>query len=759
MPHLKPASCVGLFSLVVSASALAQAPAQPSDGLEEVIVRGEKIDRSLQETPTSVAVTTARRIEEENLLRLQDVYERTANVSETYGASGFTIRGISNGGVTASGNAPLATVYLDGAPLPTSVLYGAPTNLWDISQVEILRGPQSTLQGLNTLAGAVILRSTDPGATWNGRARIWLTDEQEQIYSLAVGGPVAGDELGVRLAVEKRDADGFIRNTTRRTGEDSTDSLNVRGVVKWTPSALPDFDARLSYVSAKHEGGYMFTYVDTTVPDFLHHRTNASDTPNTGDVDLDIATLELGYRFTDKLRLQSITSWSDATERTEYDNDFTPLPIAFGTQGRDYTTWSQELRLAFEGKRLNGLLGAYYYHRDQTFTNDSLTNVPTPLDTISAVLQGNGLDAATATYVAGLYGQALPAIMVDYDSRSDMSVKTYALFGDGRWQWTDRLSLVAGFRWDHETNRTETGATSQFAGTYPDPGNFGAPGDPLWFAIAGINQAVAQFVAQAGAVTPPSKRTFDAFLPKLGLDYAFTKDLSAAFVVQRAYRSGGSSENIARAIVVPYDPEYAWNYELSMRSQWLDRRLTLNANVFYLDWKDQQVAVNFGLNTYDVHTVNAGSSHVYGAEVELVQQVTPILDWYASVGHTKTKFDEFDVTLGSTTDLSGRQFAYAPRWTLGTGVNLRLGNGFSANVNVNYRGSVFTDVLTAQNDWRVDSRTLVNARVGYETQYWAVNLFANNLFDEQYIQYDLHTRGAALLGAPRVVGVTLEARF
>ncbi len=748
----------GLSSVSLLAGAQTVVDASSTRALEEVVVTGEKIERSLQETTTSVAVTTARQIEQQNILRLQDIYDRTANVSETYGSAGFTIRGIANNGVSAAGSAPLATVYLDGAALPTSILYGAPTDMWDISQVEILRGPQSTLQGLNTLAGAVIIRSTDPGDEWSGRARVYGTDEDDYVYSLAAGGPLT-DDIGVRLATEYRDSDGYIRNVTRGKPENPLESLNVRGVLTWQPSALPDLQARLSFTHFEREGGYSFMYTDTKVPSFFDRRTNASDYPNTGDIDIDIANLELNYELSDTLRLNSTTSFNTATEHTSYDGDFTAASIGFGTQDRDYDTLSQEFRLSYDTERLSGLLGAFYYQREQVFTNASLSNVATPTDVIAGLLQANGLDAGTAGMIAGLYGNALPAIPVDYASRGETDVETFALFGDGRWHFTERLALLAGFRWDHEVNTTQTASTSEFVGTYPNPNDFGAPGSPLWLAISGINQAVGGFVEQAAAVTPASRRDFDAFLPKLGVSYAITPDVNTAFVVQRGYRSGGSGENIARAIVVPYDPEYSWNYEVSLRTQWLDQRLTLNANAFYVDWNDQQVAVNFGLNAFDSHTVNAGRSHLYGFEIELAHRLTSTVDWYASLGHVRTQFDDFEVVVGSFDDLSGREFPYAPKWTLGAGVNVRWQHGIGANINANYRSNVFTDVGAQQNNYHVSSRTVVNARVGRDGDHWGVHLVANNLFDEEYSQYDNIGLGMAVLGAPRVIGVMLDAKF
>ena len=163
--------CTSAVSAALFHAGLAGAQAvDPATQVDEVVVTGEKFERTLQETTTSVAVTTARRIEQESIVSLQDIYNRTANVSETYGSAGFTIRGVSVSGVSGAGDAPLTTVYVDGAPLPSGILFNGPTDVWDMQQVEILRGPQSTLQGLNALAGAVVLRSRDPGPAWDGAA-------------------------------------------------------------------------------------------------------------------------------------------------------------------------------------------------------------------------------------------------------------------------------------------------------------------------------------------------------------------------------------------------------------------------------------------------------------------------------------------------------------------------------------------------------------------------------------------------------------
>lgn len=761
---LLASSAAGVLALAAVGGAAGAASAQSVDPqattVDEIIVTGEKSNRSLQKTPASVAVTTARRVDQEAIQTLAEVYQRTANVSETYGHQGFTIRGVNNQGVSGGGNAALATVYVDGSPVPAAISYNGPTDAWDMRQIEIFRGPQSTLQGLNALGGAVVMRSNDPTFVWDARVRAIVADPKETAFAFAGGGPLIEDQLAFRVSVEKRDGDGFIHNTVRNAPEDPIDSLIVRGKLLWTPTALPGFEARLGYTRFENDGGYMFNYTDVTRPGFYKRRDTAQNTPNLSRIRADMATLELSYPISDTLALTAVTSWNSVSESTQFDGDGGPQNISYGQAHNDYDTLTQEVRVNYTGNRWHGLLGAFYYNRQIEAKAASRTNVTTPVNTITALLQGNGLDAATAGYVANLYARALPAIPVDYTNDAPNEVTTYALFGDGAFNVTDRLSIIGGFRWDHEENTITTKQTATFVGQYPDPLAFGPAGSPLYFAVIGINGGVAGLVSQAGAATPQSKRTFDAFLPKLGVRYEWTPDLSTALVVQRGYRSGGSSANIARAQVFAYDPEYTWNYEASVRSVWLDGSLTVNANAYYVDWTDQQVSVNFGLNLYDYNTVNAGQSHLYGFEIEAAHRVTPAFDWYGSIGYSKTRFDEFTTNLaGNVSDLSGTEFAYAPRWTLAAGGNYRWGGGFIANLNANYRSEVYSGSGAFQANSEVGSRVLVNAKIGYETERWGAYLYGKNIFNEDYLTYLRDDTGQAILGDPRVVGLILQARW
>ena len=500
--------CTGMVVAATPSAAQQTADSTQDVQPDDIIVTGEKSNRTLQDTTTSVAVTTPERIRQENILTIQDVYNRTANVSETYGSAGFTIRGINNKGVGAGGDADTATVYVDGAPIPRQALFGGPTDLWDIDQVEILRGPQSTIQGLNALAGAIVLTTRDASvADYSADGRILWTDRNDRTFSTAAGGPLIRDELGIRLSAERRADRGIIRNVTRGGYDDSLRTLNLRGKLQWTPRSLPGLDVKASYNRVRRDGGYLYEYTNLTTPDFYDHRRSTSDQPNRGHIRSDIAVLNVGYKIAPRLRLSSVTSFNRTATLAQTDADGTAADVQFISNDSRYRTWTQELRLNYDGERLSGVLGAWAYRRSGGLAANNRLNIATPVTTIVGLLQSGGFPAAAARQIATAYATALPQIPVRYSADQPLLVKNAALFGDGRLRVTDRLSLLAGFRYDHEDNRYGAETIAIFNGTLPSPAAFGAAGTPLNLAVNAINRGVLGLVAQAASArASPARR-------------------------------------------------------------------------------------------------------------------------------------------------------------------------------------------------------------------------------------------------------------
>ncbi|MFT3727856.1 MAG: TonB-dependent receptor [Terricaulis sp.] len=741
-------SAISWLSVAGSTASAQEASLQPiADAnspaeAEEIIVTGEKIDRSLQDTPTSVQVVTARDIERQSLVDVYDALARTANVTSTFDDTGFTIRGISNSNVTGVGTGDLATVYLDGSPLPQSALAG-PLDLWDVSQVEILRGPQSTLQGRNALAGAVIINTTDPTFDWSGKARAILTDEDaERRYALAFGGPIVADQVAFRIAAEHSRADGLITNVTRHDDEAGLRSGDmIRGKLLITPTAAPDLRIVASWLHDRHANGVDYT-LGLPGSDW-DHRLTAGNRPTIDRALSDIGALDVGYDLGRGLSLSSTTTWSHIQTSTVYDGDDTAADDAYGDFNQDQRTLTQEVRLDLNQGPLTGVLGAYYSHLDNKHDRSHSVFSLSPVD-----------DLGLPSTIAPFYPDRL---YINTSQFYPQTVSNVALFGDAAWEVLPRLKLRAGFRYDDERQDRANDNTVTLITPLPDPADFGADGPTIDF----INGLILDQVAAANASSPAARTEFEAFLPKLGVSYDLSDDASLSATVQRGYRSGGSGVNPGRGQLYTYDPEYTWNYELALRTQWLDRRLTINANAFYIDWKDQQVNVQLSGNIYDYQTVNAGSSRVWGFELETRYQPDRALSFYASLGRTDTMFKDFQPNVGTfTDDYSGHEFTSAPHWTLAAGATWESEQGWFVNLDADYRSGAY-QVIADQSHHQLEAHTIVNAKVGWQNAHWGAYLTATNLLDQHYFDYS-YTNAAfqeTMYGAPRIIGLTLESRW
>jgi outer membrane receptor protein involved in Fe transport len=250
-----------------------------------------------------------------------------------------------------------------------------------------------------------------------------------------------------------------------------------------------------------------------------------------------------------------------------------------------------------------------------------------------------------------------------------------------------------------------------------------------------------------------AKDEYSELLPKAGIVYDISDSLSVGFTAQKGYRAGGVVQDFAGATDA-FDPESTWNYEGSIRSQWLDGRMTANANVFYTDWSDQQVFQLVGPPGF-VDVTNASESRLRGAEAELNYQTAEGLELFGSVAYVDTEFTDF-IAFGQ--DFSGNEFNFAPKVTVAVGGTYRLPNGFFVSADASHQGKSYSDFA---NTTEIDERTLVNTRIGYSTDGFEVFAFARNLFDEDYvISRTTNASGTASVpGEPFTFGVVGQIRF
>lgn len=771
-------STAASISLLIGGTAMAQDTADKEARQETIVVTGQKIERSLQDTAVSVAVVTDIQLEEDNIIDFVDAIERTANVTTRDGGN-FTIRGINSTNVSGGGQGDLATIYVDGTALPRQASFAAPVDIWDVSQIELFRGPQSTLQGRASLAGAIIINTADPSYEWEGRARaIYTTESEETRLGVAFGGPIIDDQVAFRLSYEGSESDEFGFNETRNEPSNSIETSVLRGKLLIEPSAIPELEVILSYSHDERSSGEAFNVLSVDDPE--ENRTNFHNDPIRYETDIDIATATINYDLTDAWSLTSITGWNEVDYRFQFDDDRSAADSEFRTFETLIETWTQEVRGQYDGEKIDAVVGAYYSTVDtpRSESRGALGLDPTIDLGLPIVLAQFGVPDALIPTVVGLYPNPL---VIENNNDFTSEVETYAVFTDITWEFSDKWTLFAGARYDVEKQSATNETTIPIVTPLPDPALL--PPD-LGGIVAVVNGL---FIADAQAATSPfiefESDEFGGFLPKVGIGYDFDELRSLSFSIQRGYRSGGLGVNTALGEPFEFDQEFIWNYELAFRSQWLDQALTLNANAFYIDWTDQQVRVQLSNNIFDSEVTNAGSSSVVGFEIETAYEASDTVDLYGSVGYAKTEFEDFTIGVNSANaanfsectasgtanflcDFSGNEFGFAPQWTLNAGATWQPSENWIANINANHVSAAFIRGDRPQASRDSDERTLVNFRAGWQNENFGIYLSGENLLDEDYLITQFPNDPLldsepefAQFGDPRTFSIQLEARF
>lgn len=704
-----------------AAASPASSPAAIPNRLEAVLVTGDKLRRAELESTQSVGMRNRRQIEESGNDNVRDVISRMANVGTSLNLS---IRGIPLYGPTG-GDGKTATISVDGVPQEGAGQALGDLSVWDADGVEVLRGPQSTNQGRNALAGAVIVRTRNPTDDWELRGRASLGNLNSSRVALAGGGPLVSDRVAFRIAVEDRRSDGDLVNETRHEKRwNRDDARSFRGKLRLTPTD-GDYQALISYSDARNWQGRSFAELSLRRAE---QRVNLSNDP----ASLDLRSRNLGIEQTwGALGAEWtwMSSWSSNRYERLFDYDDTELNQGTSQGAFVDRRHSEELRANFTsslaGNPLKGVVGLYWAKGPSTSDNEYTVPVSYVLNTLGRC---PSLAACEAAYRADF---------IERRNLGDQQLRNRALFGEFDYQigaWT----LTAGLRYDHESQDRVFGSLTT--------GSTAVATDMIGLLIK--NKVIApdgdQFV----------QTRFSTLLPKAALRYQFSPDWMGGLTFQRGYRTGGVNYSYQRGANA-FDPEYTSNYELSLKGQVLPGML-LSANVYRIDWRDQQV--NIGTNSLDVFYVNAGKSRLQGMEVELRGQLRPALEVFAALGLSHSEFLDFRQ---AGTDFSGKSFANSPRQTASLGLTWKPG-AWLFNGDVVYQGGRFSDTANLPALRNPGSVTL-NGKLSYalsrKTRFFA---YGSNLLDRTYTVYRSSlsaTRMVARLGEARRVVVGLESEL
>ncbi|MEM9014512.1 MAG: TonB-dependent receptor [Pseudomonadota bacterium] len=678
-------------------------------GDDEIIVTGEKRNRTLQDTQASVAVINEEAIRNLGIQSFRDAFRLSANVLDAdWSDAGFILRGVNSEGLTPGGS-PLAALYVDGAQQTVQGARRGARGAWDVSQIEIYRGPQSTLSGRAALAGAIYVTTNEPTYDWEVQANLLFGTKETIQGGVAFGGPLVEDQVAFRIAAEyqseESDLDFGDYERYARFAEFVDDEYyQVRGKLLVEPNGLPGWRGLLTYSYAADSPHYDdiagpglgFEYderrgdLNASTPFFQEAREGTVHN----------ISFELTKDLTESLTFTSLTTGSySETERPSI-NEGTVGEVFVTSGDIDQRLITQELRLNYDrGEDFPSFVAGLYFFQEDTKSRTK-----------------------RSTFFGGGRTQA---------SQADLDTTNYAAFGELTWPVLDSVDIIAGGRIQHE---------EQESALFASDGAFNPDLLPVPLATA-----------EDSATT---------FLPKGSVVWEITPEYSLGFTAARGFRAGGSFINPVTLEASSFDSESTWTYEVAFRSTLFNGAATVNANAFYTDWKDQQV--EFQLTPGDFQstiTANAGESNLFGFELEMQAELMDGLTGFASVGYVDTEFEDF---VTPTFDFSGFPFPESPDWTLAAGFDYEHPSGFFLGADGKYvEDYLARDIQNSPADV-VGDYLVANVRAGYRSDNYTFMVFADNVADREYFVYrdlidDFDCCGT--LGARRVVGVSIDISY
>ncbi|WP_116368631.1 TonB-dependent receptor [Parahaliea mediterranea] len=639
--------------------------------LEEILVTAEFRPVDLLQQPNSTSVVTQDDIRQRAAQHLEDVLNLAPNVNFAGGTSRarfFQIRGIGERSQYQEPLNPSIGFIIDGVDFSG---LGTAGTLFDVEQVEVLRGPQGTLHGANALAGLINVRTAAPENEPSLSVEGTLGNYDTWSTGMVGTGPLIKDSLLYRVAIQEYRSDGYFENDY--LGRDDTNGRNetsVRGKLRWLASDTATLDITAFYVDA--DNGFDAFSLDNT-------RHTLSDQP--GHDRQESTALALDWRQS-LAAFDLEASLSLATSDTEYafDEDWSFVGIA---PDLEYSSYDQYLR-----------------DRDSTSAQLRL------LSNEQSRLFGGRSDWVAGLYYLGDREDLLRRYTyLDSDFSSRYDTDTYAAFGQLDTRLSERLNLITGAR--VERRNTD----------YSDSNNVASdPGKTLWGGRVTLEYTVS-----------------DEHMLYAGLSRGYRANGVNAGILasMNAYDDPAVISQLER--VQTFDDESLLNYEAGYKGRLLDNRLGLRVAAFYMDRIDQQVKGSLVIvrddnsTTFLDHVSNAAEGENYGLEAEADWVVSERLSVYAHVGLLETEFKDYVNAAGD--DLSGRDQAHAPGYQYATGARYTFGGGFYARLDLEGKDDFY---FSDRHTLKAPAFDLLHMRIGYSADNWSVALWGRNLTDEDY---------------------------
>ncbi len=700
---------------------------QPFAG--EITVTSRRREEALQEIPIAVSVVGGPQLEDVAATTIRELEGYVPNLSIYQGRNQSTtltafVRGVGQAD-PLWGVDPGVGLYIDDVYVARP--QGALLDVYDVARVEVLRGPQGTLYGKNTIGGAIKyvtkpLSNTPEGRiTWNPGT--WGTQE----FRANIGGPIVKDKLLGKASFALLTRDGYGENLYQNRDVSDKDTTAYRFALEWLPSDKVSIRADYDRTEDDAEPVGLTRLADNFLcPIFLGEACPPYD--NLFDTESGLAPINstdsTGYSLTltwdinPAIQFKSITAYRENDAQNNIDFDTTPAPIVDtgpAVYFDDQTT--QEFQLVFTGSdKWSGVVGLYYF-------------------------DGTAGGKVNATFAGSTF----------VTTEGDIDTKSYALYADGSFRLTDRLTLNVGLRPTRETKHGRAYNVYNTDASYED----------VLFVTADFDDEV----------------TFTSWAPKLGLDYQFSPDVMGYFKVNRGFKSGGYNVRAQATVfpesALPFDDEVMTVAEVGLKTVLANRSLVLNTAVFYGDYTDIQVSTftdydsdGDGVNdAFFGNFLNAGDATVSGVEIEYNWASKSWFGLSGFLAYLNTDPEFLDENEDGVLD--AQVISNAPELTGAIRGNFdfpAFGGLITASVGYTYRDE---SVLTNEG---VDP--IVQPAFGLADAWiswlsgnakWRFGISGKNLLDEEYLTNGYNIPALGILqgsyGMPRTFIATLEFRF
>jgi iron complex outermembrane receptor protein len=597
---------------------------------------------------------------------------------------------------------PGVGIYLDGVYIARSI--GGVLQLTDMERVEILRGPQGTLFGKNTIGGAVQVISRKPSSERSTKITATTGEFNRKDLKASIEGSIS-DNSQARISIQSERRDGYAERLLDNIKLGDIDRLTVGAKLVWESSEDTIWDFSFDHTHQRQEAiAQAILEMAPTPPRAVYNALVAAPSgtawderwitndpfstyqtgPSEDDADITGASVSVTHDFSGH-ELTSITGYRRLNADYARDPDNSPLQYAHSYNHDKHKQFSQEIRLSGSARedRIDWLAGIYYFRE-------------------------HGINLTEGFLFSGLY-QATgnnPLFDTDFNVNNDITTTSQAVFTQLTGHITDKLNITVGLRYSREEKEISVDNFTLNAGI--------------------------QFV---GPTTVDDQ--WNNTSPMFSVDYYINNDVMTYFSASKGFKSGGfNGRQIFPGPIDKFDPEYATSYELGLKSQINSLNVNLEAAIFSVDYEDMQFTTLVGSSSGLLPLIdNAAKADIDGAELSLVRRTNKGFSFNMGIGYLNARYSDVK---NSTVITGDEDLIRTPKWNahLQVAYQWQLENAGSINLSgfTNYKSKVYHDP-TNEELLAEDNLTLVNASLAWTSQQgtWKAELFVTNLTDETYL--------------------------